>query len=600
MNKVFFERKKNSKRILLKFKFNKKIQETIKKVDRSSFYNKEMGCWEGDAHKLKNFVDEFKSNNIYFLLTQKMADFLGINVNGRTIDEIQKEKKWLSIHPSNALDYDNFNSLNINIRNGYSLYGYQKAGIKYIIDKNGRALLADEMGLGKTVQAILASKFFFRDWPVVVIAPSSLLYNWKKEFLQWLPDLKEEDITIITESKENPSSLITIASYDYVVKKSHLLHEYIGIRGVLIVDESHNVKNIDANRTKAIISLAHASLRCIFISGTPILNTPIEIFTQANALYPNIFPDYETFAFRYCDAQWTKYGLDISGASNLEELHHILRDNMMVRRLKNDVLTQLPEKRRSTIYIDVSDNENSTLLYELNSNLRTIIKDKLFATNFNLLETKKELLSYKKNGEKSDCESMALEAYRLSGLAKLPYIKEWITDKINVEMDKLIIFGHHKEFLSGIEEIVKELGLGYIKIDGSTDKKDRFEYVEQFQTDQFIQVAILSINAASVGLTLTSSSNIFMGEIPFTSGIALQAEDRIHRNGQEEKCNIYYGIGNNSVDPALWNNLLRKNEITNIALDGGFGTTMDEDFELSNGLLETLIIDVLEEIKLNS
>lgn len=597
MNKVFFERKKNSKRLLLKFKFNKKIQSTIKEADNSAFYNKPEKCWEADAFKLRNIVSAFKNKNIYFLLTPKMADFLSTDVNGKTKEEIDKEKKWLSNHESNAIDVIDFDETQFKLKEGFSLYGYQKAGIKYIIEKNGRALLADEMGLGKTVQAILAANFFYRDWPIIVIAPSSLLYNWKKEFLQWIPFLKEEDITVIKESKQNPSSLITIASYDYVTKKGQLLHEYLGVRGVLIVDESHNVKNMEANRTRAILSLAHAALRCIMISGTPILNTPIEIFTQANALYPSIFPDYEEFAFKYCDAQWTKYGLDISGASNLEELHHILRDNMMVRRLKNDVLTQLPEKRRSTVYIDVSGSDNSEALFELNSQLRKIIKEKLISSNFNLIETKRALLSYKTNGEEACCDSMALEAYRLSGLTKLPYIKEWITEKINVELDKLIIFGHHKEFLSGIVDILESLNIGFIKIDGSTDKEERFNRVESFQNDPFIQVAVLSINAASVGLTLTSASDIFMGEIPFTSGIALQAEDRVHRNGQKEKCNIYYGIGNNSVDPSLWNNILRKNEITNITLDGGFGTTMEEDFELSEGLLESLIVDVYRELK---
>lgn len=604
MNKVFFERKPNTKRIILKFKFSKKIQSVIKQVDRSAFFNNNEKYWEGDAKLLKSYVNSFKKNNIYFKLTELMATYLNVNINGQTAEEIQNLNYWLSKHPSNALDSNTFDEKVLCFREGFNLFGYQKAGIEFIINHNGRALLADEMGLGKTVQAIGAAKYYQNDWPVVVVAPSSLIFNWKKEFLQWLPELKEEDINVIKKGSQKPKRKITICSYGYASKNYKKLQNYIGVRGFLIVDESHNLKNPEAQRSSGIIKLSHSALRSIFISGTPLLNTPIELFSQVNALYPNIFDNYESFAFKYCAAEWTKYGLDVSGASNLEDLHIKLRDNLMVRRLKSDVLTQLPEKRRTTLYIDINSEKNNDTYFieQATKDLEDIIKKTLISNGLNLSSTKTKLLSYNRNesGEVLNCKKMALDLYKLSGLSKLDFIKNWVVEKLDNEIDKLIIFGHHKEFLDGVAKSLEENDIRYMRIDGSTNKEVRFNLTEQFQTDNTIQVALLSINAASVGLTLTAASNVLMGEIPFTPGIALQAEDRVHRNGQKNGCNIYYALGNDTIDASLWYNLLRKNETSNITLDGGGGTTMDEDFELSNGILESLIMGVYLELKENN
>lgn len=598
MNKVFITRKPNTSRLLFKFQFNERINTTIKSVDHSAFFDKANKIWEGNARLLKSFVETFRKNYIYFHLTDKMAAYLGTDNSGWTPEESAAYAEWLDKHPSNARDSETFDQGYLNFRKGFELYGYQKAGIEYIISKGGRALLADDMGLGKTVQAIGFAKHYQSDWPVVVVAPASLLFNWKKEFMLWLPELKEEDICVIKKSSQKPRGKITIASYDYVSKKTFELNQYIGIKGVLIVDECHNVKNPEAQRTKGLLELSHSVLRSLFMSGTPILNKPIEIFTQLNAIYPTEFPDYKAFAYKYCDAKYTKYGFDDSGASNIEELNKYLRDNFMVRRLKKDVLTQLPEKRRTTLYIDVDDNKTEEHLNTLVDELKIKIRKELIESNGNLLDTKRNLLSHKVgDGEESDTKSMALEAYRLSGMMKLPFITNWVEEKLNYEIDKLIIFGHHEDFLNGVQKKLESMNIGFMRIDGTTPKDLRFKYTESFQNDDACQVAVLSINAASVGLTLTAASNVIMGEIPFTPGIAFQAEDRVHRNGQKNGCNIYYPIANKSVDPSLWGNLMSKNEVANAILDGGLGTKLDEDFELSGGVLEALIVETAKELK---
>jgi SWI/SNF-related matrix-associated actin-dependent regulator 1 of chromatin subfamily A len=602
MKRVIITRPPKSKKIKLDFQFDKKIMAAIKKADGSAHFNAPDKSWYASAFSLKALVDEFKSQSIYFKLTKKMADYLGVNDVGQTPQEVAELEAWLDNHPSNAKELKGFDQAPFKFREGFSLYGYQQAGVAYGIERNGRLLIADEMGLGKTVQAIALLRYYQKDLPAIIVAPASLLYNWKKEILTWLPDYNEDDVNIIQGMGSKPKGKVSIVSYNFIATNYKIINQYIGVRGIVIVDECHNIKNLEAQRTEGLLVVAHAAKRAIFMSGTPILNRIAELFPQIHAVSPELFPSYDEFVYRYCNAQMTKFGLDVSGASHVDELLRKLRDNIMVRRMKKDVLKQLPEKKRSSIAVDVSNDDNSKIADELVGELTKVIEEILYQTNFDLNLTRTEVLKYDfsqgADDDKKSAKKMAFEAYRLSGLSKIPFILEWIDNKLTNEIDKLIIFGHHEEFLSAVQEKLESMNLKFIRIDGTTKKEKRFDLTEQFQNDESIQVALLSINAASVGLTLTAASNVLTGELPYTPGIALQSEDRVHRNGQKNGCNIYYPVANNSVDPAMWQNLNTKNEVSNLALDGGMGTTMAENFDITaDGVLESLILSVYNRLK---
>lgn len=205
------------------------------------------------------------------------------------------------------------------------LYNFQKLGIEFGIKKKGRILLADEMGVGKTIQAIGIASVFSEDWPVLVICPSSLKYNWRDEILSWLPDMiNEYEVQVLKSSKEEfrPEVKFYIISYDLSTRHSEAI-KALNFK-IAIADEVHYLKNKDAKRTSFLVPVLQRCKRLLLLSGTPILAKPVEVFPLLQALRPDLFTNFKAFTSRYCDPKQTAYGLDYSGASNSKELYFIL------------------------------------------------------------------------------------------------------------------------------------------------------------------------------------------------------------------------------------------------------------------------------------
>ena len=223
------------------------------------------------------------------------------------------------------------------------------------------------MGVGKTVQAIAIMYVFKYQWPLMILCPSSLKYSWRDEILQWLPSIKASDIQLFKGGKEifNPKSQIFIMSYDLAARKSE---EIEGQKfQALIADECHYLKSRDAKRSINLIPILSQAKRCLLISGTPMLAKPVELFNLLNILRPDVFSSFKDFSQRYCAPRQGKYGMDYSGNSRCTELHSILTQNLMIRRLKKDVLHELPSKRRQKIEVTVDSKvvrEIENLLFE--------------------------------------------------------------------------------------------------------------------------------------------------------------------------------------------------------------------------------------------
>lgn len=564
--------------------------------------------WYIPKFMTRDFCRKARENNYHLTLSVEIQKEFNVNEEGYSEKEIQKMKEWLENHESNAKDDINFDESILEMP--FPLLKYQRAGISYFSKekRNGRGLLADDMGLGKTIQGIGLAKMYKKDWPVVVIAPASLLLNWKKEFLKWLPnDLKEEDVYVMKNGKMNPKGKVTICSFNYTIKKSHQIINYLSGRGVVLVDEAHNIKNLEAQRTQAVIKIAHLTRRYLAMTGTPLLNRPDELFSILHSVDPTEWNDYRNFIITYCDAQEIKSGknnrkiLLPTGVSNDKVLFKKLRDSFMCRRLKKDVLTQLPPKRRYTLSLDANVNEvNQTQEYL--EHYREIICYGLINNNYDLEKTKRFILSEKT----IDAGKGLFEAYQLTGRSKIKSLCQWLEDKIGGELEKVIIFGHHEKFLDALQNQIDEINskrkedskIGYMRIDGKTSKEKRFDNQEKFQKDKNCNVAILSINAANSGLTLTAASVLIMGELPWTPGVSRQAEDRVHRIGQENDVDIYYTIADNTLDGALWHMLQMKSTIASNILDNGEGDEMQENIEMSSSdLLTAFLLQVNNEIK---
>ena len=427
-----------------------------------------------------------------------------------------------------------------------SLYNFQAEGIKFGINHHCRFLLADEMGVGKTLQAISLAYIYRESWPVLVVCPGSMKYNWKGEIQTWL-GLRDHRICIINSSKQKISqeAYFYIISYDLmrnVIKKMRQMNF-----DFVILDEAHSIKNKDSLRAKNILPVAVRAKRLIIMTGTPLLAKPYEGYPLLYALRPDIFCFFKKFAYRYCDPQPTPMGINWSGTSNTKELHWIL-SCLMVRRLKREVLNQLPPKRRQKIWIKTDEK----IIQELNKT-RKLVK-----------------------GRKG-----TLECYTLTSKAKINGVQEYISDIIEAK-EKFIVFAYHHEMLNSLEKLCKDKGVDYIRIDGNTKQETRYQYVNYFQQNINCQVAILSIIAASTGITLTATHMIIFAELTWTPSIMIQAEDRVHRLGQKsEFVDIKYLYGKETLDDFILDKLQKKLTIVSTTLDDKkefLGVKADQNF----------------------
>ncbi|XP_057292438.1 SWI/SNF-related matrix-associated actin-dependent regulator of chromatin subfamily A-like protein 1 isoform X2 [Hydractinia symbiolongicarpus] len=386
-----------------------------------------------------------------------------------------------------------------------TLYPFQRKGVLFSVEKNGRVLIADDMGLGKTVQAIALASYYKNEWPVLVLCPSSVKMSWQQHFLSFIPSLTEDGVNIVFTGKDNPTiGDVNIISYDMASK----LADVIASKRfkVIIADESHLLKNRNAIRTKNIVPIIQKSKRAILLSGTPALSRPKELYTQIAALYKFLFPNYIKFSQRYCDAKQGRFGWDDSGCSNYEELNSVLKCTMMIRRVKEDVLQDLPPKSRSI------------------------------------------------NG---DQESAVRTYYQATAAVKIKGVCEFLSDKLEFQQ-KLIVFAHHQIMLDAIEQMLKKKNITSVRIDGTTHSRTRQRMIDFFNNDQSCLVAILSITAAGQGITLTGSSIIIFAELYWNPGHLIQAEDRAHRIGQTNCVTAIYLIAKETADDYIWEKVKSK------------------------------------------
>mmetsp|Transcript_18830 Transcript_18830/g.61423 ORF Transcript_18830/g.61423 Transcript_18830/m.61423 type:complete len:843 (+) Transcript_18830:58-2586(+) len=488
-----------------------------------------------------------------------------------------------------------------------ALAPFQKYGVSWIVRNNGRALLADEPGLGKTIQAIGAACAYYHEWPVLVVSPSSARFHWEAEFLQWLPDedyLPRDGILVITSERIAATTAvdrakILVTSYDLVHREAVRKTLTRVAPNVIICDECHYLKNGKAQRTKALLPIIKASRRAILLSGTPALSRPMEVFWQLHALDDKQWTDPADFNKRYCSGRRKKDDpkdtnedgekkKEYSAASNLEELHTLLRATLMLRRNKASILTQLPPKRRVQRKVSIDDvslalelrsdleefRARASELAELSNNQKRARRKRSKRSWLGVKEDTHVTLSTTLSGyatiEREDLQSpemvrkemaakkkaLLMELFRRSGPAKLPAIERRISDLLHgVDEErfsgKMLVFAHHRKVLDTLANgILRDIK--YIRIDGTTPAKDRQSRVTTFQNDAKVRVALLGITAAGIALTLTAASRVIFTELYWTPAALLQAEDRAHRIGQTSEVVVEYLLADDCVDEILW------------------------------------------------
>ena len=428
---------------------------------------------------------------------------------------------------------------------GMELFPFQKKGVAFIEAKNGRCLIADSMGLGKTAQALAWLQLHPENRPAIVVVPASLKLNWEREAKMWMEDPK---VQILSGRKPNTPIIgeIVIINYDILASWIGKLQEIKPM--VLVVDEIHFVKSNSAKRTKAIKVLGKNIPHIIGLSGTPIVNRPVEAFNALKLIDPTITPDFWHFVHRYCGAKHNRYGWDFSGASNTQELHDKLTSTIMLRRKKEDVLTDLPDKLYSVINLEITNRREYT---KAETNFIAWVK-----------ETRGKDAAKKASNAEAFAQIEALKQLTIAG--KMKQAVEWVKDFLDID-GKLVVFATHK---ATIDTLMQEFKGIAVKIDGSVSGQARQDAVDRFQNDDTIKLFVGNIKAAGVGITLTAASNVAFLELPWGSAELDQASDRCHRIGQKDTVNVYYLLGANTIEETISALIDSKRKVLDAVLDG--------------------------------
>jgi len=451
---------------------------------------------------------------------------------------------------------------------GGPLYPFQKKGVTFLETKKGRALIADEMGLGKTVQALTWLQMHPEKSPIVIVAPATLKLNWEREAHTWMSKPRTQ---VLFGKKGGAVALtgnIIIINYSilsnqyetYIDEDTGKKHEHalpftgwvdylIAIHPqVLIIDEIHFIKNNKARRTKSLKALGKTIPHIIGLSGTPLESRPVELYNGISLIDNTIVPNYWAYVQRYCGAKNNGFGWDFTGASNTQELHKKLTNSIMIRRLKADVLPELPDKIHSIIPIEI---DNSKEYAQAEKDFITWVK-----------KNKGGEAAEKASNAEAFAQIEALKQLTIKG--KMTQAIEWLENFLDIE-GKLVIFATHK---NTIDVLMKKFRDKAVKVEGSVSGPARQAAVDRFQNDKTCQLFIGNIKAAGVGITLTAASNVAFLEYPWTPAELDQATDRCHRIGQKDSVNVYYLIANNTIDEKMIKLLDDKRKIVDSVLNG--------------------------------
>ena len=422
---------------------------------------------------------------------------------------------------------------------------FQNKGVRTIQHFKGVSLLADEMGLGKTIQALAYLKNHPKKLTALIVTPAHLKWLWEGEARSKF-GMRTTVLSGMTPKRiKLGTSRIFIINYDIlkgwfdVLVKLNL--------DCIIFDECHYCKNRSAKRTKFMKRLLKDTPHRIALSGTPLTNRPSELFPAINMLWPEAFPNFHAFAQRYCRPVLKPWGWEYKGATHLDELHRRLLKLGMIRRRKADVLKDLPPKQRQVVPLDIPlDDYNEAK----NNFLDWLGKQSL-----------------EKARKASAAEQIVKLGYlkRLASTEKLPLISKWIEDYLESTNEKLVVFGIHKAIVRGLYDQFKKIS---VCLDGSTPSKKRKEVVKKFQTNKGTRLFFGNIQAAGTGITLTAASRLVFVEMDWVPGNHTQAEDRIHRIGQDQKAEIIYMVAKGTIEEQLCNIIQSKQEVVSQTLDG--------------------------------
>jgi SWI/SNF-related matrix-associated actin-dependent regulator 1 of chromatin subfamily A len=435
---------------------------------------------------------------------------------------------------------------------GGELKPFQRAGVSYLLAQR-RAFLADEQGLGKTIEALAALQADGA-FPAVVVCPASLKLNWLAEIERWLP---QRSARALVGTGAGPGGAgsgvavpgvgadITVVNYDIVAARLQELAELTP--RALVLDESHYCKNAAAKRTQAVQRLSAAVPAdglVLALTGTPVMNRPPELISQLRII--GRLGDFGSGA---------QFGRRFRGPDAHMRLHWHLRARCYVRRLKADVLPQLPPKTRGVVPVEL-DNEHEYRLAE-----RDVVAW-LRSQPLDLRQLDARVAAALRAERLVRLNALKLLAAR----GKLHAALAWIHDFCS-SGERLVVFAKHREIQRAVIERFPR-ALHILGEDGHTARDESLREFQAPDDGAENQLIVCSIEVAGQGLTLTRSSNVVFLELDWTPAKHDQAEDRCHRIGQQDAVNATYLLAAGTIDETIATLLERKRAVIAAVTDG--------------------------------
>ena len=453
---------------------------------------------------------------------------------------------------------------------------YQQKGFEWmaLLSKIGAgACLADDMGLGKTLQTItylawqqqtnLQDKF-------LIICPASLIYNWKIEIEKFAPHFR---VNVLNEENKNQTSFISkhiqvyIGSYGKV--RSMLDKVQIVPWDVIVLDESHNIKNPNALSTKAVRTLQ--ARHRIALSGTPVMNNTFDLYSQVNFLLPDLLGTPEFFRQQYANP--------IDREKNEEKVNQLKRITapFILRRTKEQVAKDLPAKIEQIMWCQMSDAQQN--FYD---NLKAKVYDGIMA------DIEKNGLGKSKIGVLAGITKLrqacgAPVLVKEEGGEGIDSIKvQLLIEEIqeNLASHKALVFSQFKGMLQLIKAELDKLGIAYYHFDGDTDLKERQNLVSKFQDrENTTSIFLISLMAGNAGITLTEADYVFLVDPWWNTAVQDQAIDRTHRIGQNKTVFAYKMICKNTIEEKIILMQQNKKELSDdlVSAEENFVKTMSVD-----------------------
>lgn len=446
-------------------------------------------------------------------------------------------------------------------------YQYQLEGVQYAVEKK-RCILGDQPGLGKTLQAICTvvkahreAVIYGESFPTLVVCPAALKVNWQREFKKFaglnaiiLDDSNRQTWHSFYDCKKadgSPLCEVFITNYESLKKffvkrvskggkltmKGILFDERVNLFKSVIIDESHKCKSGKTQQGKFVEGICKGKRFVLALTGTPVVNNNTDLIQQLKILGRlEDFGGYSRFVERYCDGP--------KQASNVKELNWRLWNCCFFRREKSKVLTQLPDKTRQYLQIDIT---NMKEYQNAESDIVKYLKQYKNASDAQVQRSMNGAVMVKMGLLK-----------QISARGKIKAVSEFIHDVIDGG-EKLIVFGYLKEVIA---ELKKEFP-NAVTVTGSDNISQKQFAVDSFQNNPDCKLIILNYKSGGTGLTLTASSRVAFIEFPWTFSDCEQAEDRAHRNGQKNNVNCYYFLGKDTIDKYMYDVIQTKKNIAN-------------------------------------